>query len=537
MNKFIEKHWLNLLGGTFLFTAFLYFFKLAIEEGWLPPAARVAIGMIAGATGLYYGYVQYKKKSNLSAELLAGLGSSIVYATLAYASFSKEILWSTNALFISTLSFSSLITFIGLKYDMRKLVLISILGGLISPLVLKAPEEQVFILFLYVFILNAVALYLSVIKNWPELRIISFVVTAIIYITYYIYFDPLDWKEPIFYVSTLFVVYFFGLMLASVYESNNFEGLNLYLGLINAINFIFWSIFILNTFSVPYALPTLFVALLYLFSSAFIYAKAKGSSIPPAIYFILGIVLIAIASSDLASYFNQGGMHYVINASIWLMLILVIFITGTVTSIQIGRNISLVLWFLVLIYWYSVAWEVEWVRWFGVEFIPFLNPGALVWIGMAISGFIFSHKIVEKPTNDDKNESIRSRDVSLTLSIASHLVVGGLLTIQIQNTWDAYDLQFMTVGVFLSLSWMIYALLIFTWGAYSNQKIFRILGSLVIGITSLKVFFLDLTKPSTIYIVMLLLIIGVIILTIARIDKFWREKHGTDGIKAKEKKI
>ncbi|MCZ6899258.1 MAG: DUF2339 domain-containing protein, partial [Bacteroidetes bacterium] len=142
MNKFIEKHWLNLLGGTFLFTAFLYFFKLAIEEGWLPPAARVAIGMIAGATGLYYGYVQYKKKSNLSAELLAGLGSSIVYATLAYASFSKEILWSTNALFISTLSFSSLITFIGLKYDMRKLVLISILGGLISPLVLKAPEEQ-----------------------------------------------------------------------------------------------------------------------------------------------------------------------------------------------------------------------------------------------------------------------------------------------------------------------------------------------------------------------------------------------------------
>jgi len=156
---------------------------------------------------------------------------------------------------------------------------------------------------------------------------------------------------------------------------------------------------------------------------------------------------------------------------------------------------------------------------------------------LAISGFIFSHKIVEKPTNDDKNESIRSRDVSLTLSIASHLVVGGLLTIQIQNTWDAYDLQFMTVGVFLSLSWMIYALLIFTWGAYSNQKIFRILGSLVIGITSLKVFFLDLTKPSTIYIVMLLLIIGVIILTIARIDKFWREKHGTDGIKAKEKKI
>jgi hypothetical protein len=43
MNEFIKKNWMNMLGGLFLFSAMLYFFNLIIKEGWLPPAARVAI--------------------------------------------------------------------------------------------------------------------------------------------------------------------------------------------------------------------------------------------------------------------------------------------------------------------------------------------------------------------------------------------------------------------------------------------------------------------------------------------------------------
>ncbi|MCK5281309.1 MAG: DUF2339 domain-containing protein, partial [Cyclobacteriaceae bacterium] len=121
MNEFIKKNWITVLGGTFLFAAMLYFFKLVISEGWLPPAARVAIGLLAGTTLIYYGYAKYKINANLSTELLSGLGSAIVYATLAYASFSFEINWSTNALTIAMLSFTSLITYIGYKLEMRKL--------------------------------------------------------------------------------------------------------------------------------------------------------------------------------------------------------------------------------------------------------------------------------------------------------------------------------------------------------------------------------------------------------------------------------
>ena len=158
MNDFVKKNWITILGGTFMFSAVLYFFKLVISEGWLPPAARVAIGLLAGTTLIYYGYAKYKVQANLATELLSGLGSAIVYATLAYASFSFEVNWSINAVIIAMLSFTGLISYIGYKLEMRKLAFIALLGGLITPIILKAPEQQVFVLFLYVLILNALSL-------------------------------------------------------------------------------------------------------------------------------------------------------------------------------------------------------------------------------------------------------------------------------------------------------------------------------------------------------------------------------------------
>ena len=526
MNEFIKKNWITVLGGTFLFAAMLYFFKLVISEGWLPPAARVAIGLLAGTTLIYYGYAKYKINANLSTELLSGLGSAIVYATLAYASFSFEINWSTNALTIAMLSFTSLITYIGYKLEMRKLAFIAILGGLITPIIIKAPEQQIFVLFLYVLILNAFALYLSASKEWLELRVMSFLVTVAIYITYYIYFEPMNWQEPMMYISIFFVVYFLGLMASGLYDKEKFEGLNLWMSIINAINFVFWSIFILSSFAVPYAVPTLIVGLLFILSSAFIQKRVGSSALPTIFYFLLGVILISIAGSDLAANFQEKGMHHVINVSIWLLLTGLIFIASLHSKVYFAKYIAIAAWAFTFVHWYAVAWDVEWVRWFGLEFIPFINPGALVWIGLAITGFIFSESLRGKEATGKQFPYENKNDwVALALALASHSVVGGLLTIQIQNTWEAFQLEFVSLDIFLSISWMVYALGLFLWGAYADQIPFRLMGSVVIIMTSIKVFLVDLRGSSTIYMASFLFILGLLVLLIARVDKYWRDKH------------
>ena len=218
MKDFVKKYWITLLGVGFIFLAFLYFLKLAIDLEWIPPTARAAIGMAIGLSGLFAGYTLVSRTKGMFGEIAAGLGTSILYATFAYASFSKDIQWSANALMISLIALSSLVTIVGYRMNMRILVFLSLLGALLTPVVIRAHVEQDWLLFLYVLVINIAALWLSAIKDWQELRVMSFVATVFIFISYYLYFDPESWGKPFFYASSLFLVYMTGLILASFHE-------------------------------------------------------------------------------------------------------------------------------------------------------------------------------------------------------------------------------------------------------------------------------------------------------------------------------
>jgi uncharacterized membrane protein len=512
MNSLLKKNWITFIGIFFVFLAFLYFLKLAVDSGWLPPVARAALGLVFGLSGLFAGYTFFMKRKNIPSEILAGLGIGLMYATFAYAGFSPEIGWSTNTLMISMITLSGLAMLTSYKLNMRLLISLSLFGGFLTPIIIRAEAHQDFMLFLYMFVLNIAALYMSATKKWYELRIMAFIATIVTYTTYYVYFSPENWARPVFYVSSLFLVYMVGLIAASWYEKDKFEGLNLYLGLINAIHYVFWSIFIFKSFTIPYAIPTVMVGVIFLFAGGLIYKYSKESLLPAGIYSLLGLVVIAIAGGDMEKLFNNS-MHYVIHTSVWLGITVVIFLIGTHVAKDFIRYAAVALWGILFVYWYAVAWNVEWVEWFGVRYIPFINPGALVWMAMAAIGFIFSRSV----THDEK--------ISVALAIFSHIVIGGLFTIQIQNVWEAYTVAFIKLHLMLSIMWMLYALVIFVWGALSKGKVFRYLGSVVMIVTAIKILTFDLRGEATIYKVIFLLIIGLIILGIAYVNKNWISKE------------
>jgi uncharacterized membrane protein len=540
MMEAFKKNWITWLGILFVFLAFLYFLKLAIDEAWIPPVARVAIGLVLGVSGAFAGYWLYRKEPGRKAEAIAGFGLSLLYATFAYASFSEDILWSPNTLFISIVATTLAISWVGTQYKMRILIFMCVLGGLLTPLIIQAAESQVWLLFFYVFALNAMAIYLSATQDWKELRIMSFAVTVVIYSLYYVYFDPMSWGEPFFYLTAFFVTYFAGLLLASWYRDKDFEGLNLYLSLLNAINFAFWSIFILEQFTLAYTGPALIIGLTFIAAGAFIYrlsARAQSTHritvhqmVAPLLYAVLGVVVIAIAVNDLGHHYTVAGMHYVISTAIWLFLIVLFFAAGHLVKSRAAQQISLAAWGILMLYWYSNAWSVEWVNWFGVRFIPFLNPGALVWMALAASGFIMSRLLGRYAMEEEAaaGDAYYLKKGSLAMAIASHVVVGGLLTVQVQNIWEAYEVAFITLNLSLSIVWMVYALLLFIWGAFTKVMVFRLLGTLVLLATSIKIFFWDLSQATSIQKVVFLLIAGGLTLLIAWVNKRWSTAQATD---------
>ena len=519
----LKKNWITWLGILFVFLAFLYFLKLAIDQAWIPPVARVAVGLVLGISGAFAGYWLYRKEPSAKAEFIAGFGLSLLYATFAYASFSEDILWSPNTLFISMVATTLAISWVGAKYKMRILIFMCVLGGLLTPLIIQAPESGVLLLFFYVFALNAMAIYLSAAQDWKELRGMSFAVTVVIYSLYYVYFDPMSWGEPFLYLAAFFVTYFAGLILASWYRDKDFEGINLYLSLLNAINFAFWSIFILESFTLAYTGPALIIGFAFIGAGALIYRLSGQSLVAPILYVVLGVVVIAIAVNDLGHHYTVAGMHYVISSAIWLFLIVLAFAAGHFIKSRVAQKISLGAWALLLMYWFGHAWSVEWVNWFGMHFIPFLNPGALVWMGLAVSGFIMSRLLTRYAAQEgiSEDEAYYLPKVSLIMAIASHVVVGGLLTVQVQNIWKAYEVSIVSLNLSLSVVWMLYALLLFLWGAFSRATVFRLLGTAVLLATSFKIFFWDLSQASSIQKVVFLLIAGGLTLLIAWVNKRW----------------
>jgi hypothetical protein len=307
-----------------------------------------------------------------------------------------------------------------------------------------------------------------------------------------------------------------GITISSWKQEKNELGINQYLSILNAINFVFWSNYIFAAFEIPHTLPMLIVGIFFLSIGALMYLfKEKQFSLSNGSYLGIGLIVMAIACSDTVLILGNG-LNYAVNCSIWLVLIGFAFALGKQhknPAILFGSYIG---FFLLSTYWYSVAWNVEWTTILGIKYIPFLNAGALVWIGLALMGFYFSKYELTKTENKHPKHQ---KTIASALATISHLIVGGLLTVQISNLWEAYEITFLKEQLAMSICWFVYALMIYLWSNYSQHVFFKYFGAIVIGITTLKVFLLDLSGAASIQKVVLLAIIGAITLIIGKVTQ------------------
>jgi len=516
MKEFIQKHWINGLGLGLIFTGILYFLKLAIDNEWLPVELRIALSVALGFTGLYSGYRMHQKGRGLLSQVLAGMGVSILYATIGYLSFTDGVNWSNGALLVSMVGLSLGVSAISVREEMRVLFGISLLGGLITPFFIHAIHDMDTALFIYLLALNVSALYASYAKGWVETKVISFVLSMGIYGVYYHLFEPEQWGRPFFYVTFFFVVYTVGLLLSSIKKDKGFDGLDLYLGVVNSVHFVFWSVFIFKSFSIPHAIPLLIVGAVFLGIALMIFFRSdKTANVGMGAYAFLGLLVMAIAGNDMGMLFTDGGMNHVITAGVWTLILSAVFLIGRRFRQAALVSASAVGFVVLLIYWYSVAWEVEWIEMFGIKYIPFLNAGAFIWMSLVALGFALSrytreHGLLEKSPLDNVT-------ISTMLALVSHLLIGGLLSIQILNLWEAYDLSFVSEQLSLSVCWFIYALILFLHGSSSGERLFHLLGGFVLVFSTCKVFLFDLSGESSFQTVFFLLALGGLTLLIAKV--------------------
>lgn len=187
--ELIKRNWIAFLGVAFIFSAFLFALKIAFDEGWIPEEGKIFIGLFISATILLGAFYLYTREARLIAEVLGALGGSMLFATFAYASFISSVQWSTNTLLISLVALSTVMIILAHRFKLRTLVDLSITGALLTPIIIRAGEGQIWPLFFYGLVVNGTALYLSLANRWNETRFISFFATLVLYTVYYVLFS------------------------------------------------------------------------------------------------------------------------------------------------------------------------------------------------------------------------------------------------------------------------------------------------------------------------------------------------------------
>ena len=181
-------NWLARIGIVAVVIGVGFFLKLAFDNDWIGETGRVVLG-IAGGLALLGGGEYWQRRYPIWAQPLTGGGIAILYLSI-FAAFSLYDLIPNVAafgfFFLVTLTAAGL----ALKSESMSIAILGIIGGFITPILLKdkLPDER--LLIAYVLMLDLGVLGLATFRNWRWFTLLGLGGSLGLYWFWYDQLDP-----------------------------------------------------------------------------------------------------------------------------------------------------------------------------------------------------------------------------------------------------------------------------------------------------------------------------------------------------------
>ena len=218
LEQTIGMRWMLFVGVGVLLLSAVFFFKFAIEQGWIGPHRRVLIGAITGLAMLGAAEWAFRRGMKLYAGAIGGTGIALLYLVIFVASpnglyAELDMLGeSTTGAFL----LMCLVTLIGvaaaLRSDIQPTAIISLVGALATPALLSSGHDFQVVLMTYLLIVDAGFLAIAWKKAWRALLPIAMTGTGLIFAFWFAAHYPsegLGW-----FVTSMFGWAFFAMFLA-----------------------------------------------------------------------------------------------------------------------------------------------------------------------------------------------------------------------------------------------------------------------------------------------------------------------------------
>ncbi len=211
--------------------------KYAIDHQLISPLTRILLGYLVGLGLLFFSMRLKKEYENFSAVLLSGAMAIFYFITFAAYNFFGLI--PQLVAFALMLMFTGFTVLAALKYNKQVIALYGMVGAYAIPFLLSNNTGQIIFLFVYIAIINAGILVLSFKKYWRLLYYAAFVMTWLIYASWFaVRYDwEIDFGVGIGFSSLFFVMFYATFLAYKVMQQEQFGIKDIILLLANSFLF------------------------------------------------------------------------------------------------------------------------------------------------------------------------------------------------------------------------------------------------------------------------------------------------------------
>jgi uncharacterized membrane protein len=494
----VAGRWLNRVGLVAVAIAMSFFLKYAIDNDWIGPMGQVALGLLIGAGLVVGGPAIAKKGYRFFADGLMGLGAAILYLSI-WAAGSYYTLCSTTVEFGGMVAVTLAMIAIAIGRDSPRVALLALVGGFVTPALVSTGQDAYVALFSYLAVLDAALLVTVWRRGWHRLEWPAFLFTQLyVWVWYGDHFHP-DARFAALGFVALFFAEFVAVPVIQARKTGTIGTSEMLLVMINAgAALLAASAFLWPDYRWTLAAFTLGVAAAHLIAAA-------GSNAPAATArqakVVFGGVALTVASAAIP--LRLDGDHITMA---WAIEAAVLIVVGLRTRLAPMRGLGWVLLAIVMLR--SFAWTPD----FGLSVF---NTDALT-DAIVLAALMASLLACRRSA-----DALTRAEATLLpfFSVATNL----LAIVAITREITIYFHQPSTLGtawppgeqLAISLAWSIYAAALLVIGARQHVAALRWQGLVLLGATTLKVFFVDLSDLSGFARIASSMALGVVLLIVS----------------------
>jgi uncharacterized membrane protein len=183
------------IAGLGLLLAAVYFLKYSVDHGWIPPAARAALGFLAGAGLIVGGLVSIRRQFAVAGQSLVATGVVVLYAvTIACRLYYRFDFFQGPAAGALLVLITVTAFLLAIRLEAQVVAILGLLGGFLTPLMLSTGVDNPPGLFGFIALLDLGILAVALHRRWFYLAALAAAGTVVMQI---------GWAEKFFELAKL----------------------------------------------------------------------------------------------------------------------------------------------------------------------------------------------------------------------------------------------------------------------------------------------------------------------------------------------